>query len=323
MLLLVLPVVSGLVTLLLLRLLLAWRGRLPVDRPNHRSLHDAPIPRTGGVAMVGSILATALAAGIDEAPFPLLQLLVICLAALSFVDDARGLSFPVRLVCHLAAAAAWTAAVLQLSTPIAFIMVVVAMAWMTNLFNFMDGADGLAGGMALFGFGAYALASTDPLVVANVAVIVGAAAGFLVLNFHPAKVFMGDSGSIPLGFIAAALGVYGWDRGMWPIWFPALVFAPFVLDASVTLAKRLARGERIWLAHRDHYYQRLVRMGWGHRRTALAEYSVMMYCSVAAFYLRTLGESAQWLAGIGAILPLAAAMAWVDTRWKQHVLETA
>ncbi|MDO8933252.1 MAG: hypothetical protein Q7U97_12720 [Rhodocyclaceae bacterium] len=273
--------------------------------------------------MVGSILATALAAGIDEAPFPLLQLLVICLAALSFVDDARGLSFPVRLVCHLAAAAAWTAAVLQLSTPIAFIMVVVAMAWMTNLFNFMDGADGLAGGMALFGFGAYALASTDPLVVANVAVIVGAAAGFLVLNFHPAKVFMGDSGSIPLGFIAAALGVYGWDRGMWPIWFPALVFAPFVLDASVTLAKRLARGERIWLAHRDHYYQRLVRMGWGHRRTALAEYSVMMYCSVAAFYLRTLGESAQWLAGIGAILPLAAAMAWVDTRWKQHVLETA
>jgi len=91
---------------------------------------------------------------------------------------------------------------------------------------------------------------------------------------------MGDVGSVPLGFLAAAMGLLGWQRGAWEWWFPVLVFSPFVVDASVTLARRIFRRERVWEAHRDHYYQRLVQLGWGHRRTALAEYVLMFACGV-------------------------------------------
>lgn len=112
--------------------------------------------------------------------------------------------------------------------------------------------------------------------------IAGSAAAFLLFNFHPARIFMGDSGSIPLGFLAGALGVYGWSEGIWSPWFPLLVFSPFVADASVTLIKRLYKGERIWHAHRDHYYQRLVLSGWGHRNTALFAYVLMLVAGAIA-----------------------------------------
>ena len=88
------------------------------------------------------------------------------------------------------------------------------------------------------------------------------APGFLVFNFPPARVFLGDAGSVPLGFLAGALGAQGALSGAWPMWFPVLVFSPFIVDATVTIARRVARGERIWIAHRDHYYQRLVLSGW-------------------------------------------------------------
>jgi UDP-N-acetylmuramyl pentapeptide phosphotransferase/UDP-N-acetylglucosamine-1-phosphate transferase len=95
--------------------------------------------------------------------------------------------------------------------------------------------------------------------------VAAAAAGFLCFNFHPARIFMGDVGSVPLGFTAGALGLVGWRSGAWPLWFPLLVFAPFILDATVTLLRRALRGEKVWQAHRSHYYQRMVQMGLGHR----------------------------------------------------------
>jgi UDP-N-acetylmuramyl pentapeptide phosphotransferase/UDP-N-acetylglucosamine-1-phosphate transferase len=156
---------------------------------------------------------------------------------------------------------------------------------MTNLYNFMDGADGLAGGMALFGFGFLGIAAwlkgDTGFAWINIS-IAAAASAFLLFNFHPARIFLGDAGSVPLGFLAAAFGLMGWQREIWPWWFPLLVFSPFIVDASVTLTRRAVAGIAIWRAHRDHYYQRLVQLGWGHRRTALAEYALMAGCGVAA-----------------------------------------
>jgi UDP-N-acetylmuramyl pentapeptide phosphotransferase/UDP-N-acetylglucosamine-1-phosphate transferase len=160
-----------------------------------------------------------------------------------------------------------------------------AIGWMTNLYNFMDGADGLAAGMAVVGFGTYALgawtAGDTGFVLVNLSVA-GAAAAFLVVNFPPARMFMGDAGSIPLGFLAAVLGLTGWELGLWPLWFPPVVFAPFVLDASVTLVRRALRGEKLWQAHRSHYYQRQVLLGWSHRQLAMFEYGLMMATALAA-----------------------------------------
>ena len=170
-------------------------------------------------------------------------------------------------------------------SPIAWwqaVIVVIGIAWLTNLYNFMDGSDGLAGGMTMIGFGAYAagsaLAGQDALATVSLC-IAAASAAFLVFNFHPARIFLGDVGSIPLGFLAGALGVQGWRDEAWPLWFPLLVFAPFIADASLTLVRRFARGDRVWQAHRDHYYQRMVRGRFGHRGTAYVAYAAMAGCA--------------------------------------------
>ena len=94
--------------------------------------------------------------------------------------------------------------------------------------------------------------------------------------------FLGDAGSISLGFLAGGLGLAGWTQGAWPPWFPVLVFSPFIVDASLTLAVRLLRGNKPWQAHREHLYQRMVRSGLGHGRTAMLWYAVMIAAGVTA-----------------------------------------
>ncbi|HEX7952129.1 MAG TPA: glycosyl transferase, partial [Burkholderiales bacterium] len=147
--------------------------------------------------------------------------------------------------------------------------------------------------------------------------IATAAAGFLIFNFPPAKIFMGDVGSIPLGFLAGALGVAGWQLGLWPLWFPLVVFAPFVVDTSTTLVRRALRGERVWQAHRQHYYQRLILSGWSHRSTVLGEYGLMLICSAVAVYCLHAPAAAQSLFILALVAVFIAAMWAIDLRWRQ------
>jgi UDP-N-acetylmuramyl pentapeptide phosphotransferase/UDP-N-acetylglucosamine-1-phosphate transferase len=197
---------------------------------------------------------------------------------------------------------------------------------MTNLYNFMDGSDGLAGGMALFGFSTYAAAAAfggAPDVVLLSLCLAAAAAAFLAFNFHPARIFMGDVGSIPLGFLAGSLGLLGWDRNIWPLWFPLLVFSPFIVDASVTLARRALRGERVWQAHRDHYYQRMVRSGLGHAGTALRWYAVMAAAGASSLLALFAPQHLQYLALL-AWLSIYLCAGWlIDRRWRNHLNESA
>jgi UDP-N-acetylmuramyl pentapeptide phosphotransferase/UDP-N-acetylglucosamine-1-phosphate transferase len=309
--------VAFLVSFACLRLALGVFGRYALDRPNERSLHAKPVPRTGGIAVLAGALA-AFAFGAESLWLPLA--LAGALAAVSLIDDLRPLPAGVRLAAHLAAAIGFVAAAFH-SGFMEMAALALAVAWITNLYNFMDGADGIAGGMSLIGFGAYAVAAAldgDGALLALCAAIAAASAAFLVHNFHPARIFLGDVGSIPLGFLAAALGLLGWRDGHWPLWFPLVVFAPFIGDATLTLARRAARGERVWQAHREHYYQRLVRMGIGHRGTALIEYAAMGLCAAAALLGRTQPPLVQALACAAAGLVLAAAAVWVDLRWTRH-----
>ena len=310
-------VVSFLVSFGVLLVLLSRFARSVLDAPNERSLHVRPVARTGGIAILAGAGA-ALALGAST--LWLQGLLAVVLAAVSFADDVRGLPAPVRLAAHGAAAACLAWYVLGPMNYAALALLVLAVVWMTNLFNFMDGADGVAGGMALIGFGAYAVAAQGeghaPLALAC-ASLAASALAFLIFNSHPARIFMGDIGSIPLGFLAGALGLTGWREDLWPLWFPLLVFAPFVGDASLTLLKRLARGERIWRAHRDHYYQRMVLMGLGHRGTALLGYAAMALCAGAALYARDKSAPVQAALFGGSSLALGAAGAWIDARWRR------
>lgn len=271
-------------------------AHLALDEPNERSLHITPVPRTGGIGLLLGVTAgwACIAPQLPWAFWAALCLLI----AVSLLDDLRGLSAAVRFVVHLfAAALAVTAWPGMQESLLLLAAAVLAIGWMCNLYNFMDGSDGLAGGMAVSGFLAYAaaawLSGSAQFALLNLA-IAAAAAGFLLHNFHPARIFLGDAGAVPLGFLAATFGIIGWLQHDWTWWFPLLVFSPFIVDASVTLARRLLSGARAWEAHRDHYYQRLVQLELGHRGTALAEYALMVACGLAALGAMTLTTTLQY-----------------------------
>ncbi|HEX5674839.1 MAG TPA: hypothetical protein VFX83_05655, partial [Azonexus sp.] len=195
----------------------------------------------------------------------------------------------------------------------------IIVVWVTNLYNFMDGADGLAGGMAAIGFGALALAAWQgdaPALATFCAAIAAAALAFLCFNFPPARLFMGDTGSIPLGFLAATLGIAGIWHNTWPWLFPLLVFSPFIIDASVTLVRRALSGEKVWRAHRSHYYQRAVLLGATHRQLAVAAYLLMLIATALAFALRALPQHVEWLLILSAAMYSLVFLA-IDRRWHQ------
>ncbi|WP_144108544.1 MraY family glycosyltransferase [Paraburkholderia sp. BCC1886] len=303
----------------LLRTGLAWR--LATDIPNDRSLHTRPTPRVGGWGIV-PVLVILIVLGAPALWLP--ALLAALLAALSQVDDRRGLPARVRFGGHAAAVIALIA-VYPADVPWwALVAMAVLLVWLVNLYNFMDGSDGLAGGMALFGFGGYAIAASvalhaDPSLALAAGIVAGAAAGFLLFNFHPARIFLGDAGSIPLGFLAGALGYWGWREAVWPVWFPAVCFAPFIGDASVTLLKRLLRGEKFWQAHREHYYQRMVQSGLGHGATARIWYLFMAAGIMLAIWALEFAVRDQWLMVAAWAAVLVVAGLCIDRHWRRHV----
>jgi UDP-N-acetylmuramyl pentapeptide phosphotransferase/UDP-N-acetylglucosamine-1-phosphate transferase len=303
--------------------LIAWMLKSPLartvlDHPNERSLHVAPMPRTGGLAIM---IAIAFA-GIALLPGSLVWLApTAALAALSFVDDLRGLPVVLRFAVQIAVAGIFASWVLAGLPALWIAAAVIATTWLANLYNFMDGSDGLAGGMAVIGFGytgLAALAAGDAGLGTTSLSITGAAAAFLVFNFHPARIFMGDVGSVPLGFLAAAIGMLGWRTGAWPVWFPILVFSPFIVDATITLARRLLRGDRVWQAHKEHYYQRLIRLGLGHRRTALIEYLVMLAAGASALWAAQQDLSVQSAVLAVWCVLYALGMIGIDRLWKER-----
>jgi UDP-N-acetylmuramyl pentapeptide phosphotransferase/UDP-N-acetylglucosamine-1-phosphate transferase len=318
----VVAIVSFAVAFLAVRVLLSRFGRFALDHPNERSLHVSPVPRTGGVAVLAGSMVSFVFIG-TELWVPML--LALLLAVLSLYDDMHELRNRARLVAHVTAAVLLVWYVLSPMNLIEMVLLILAVVWITNLYNFMDGADGVAGGMATIGFGAYAIAAwhaQDAALAALCVAIAAATLAFLAYNFHPARIFLGDVGSIPLGFLAAALGLVGWRDDVWPLWFPVLVFGPFNADATITLLKRAARRQKVWRPHRDHYYQRIVRMGLGHRAAALIGYAVMVFCAGSALLGRNQSpwiQAAAFTAGTAALATMAL---WVDRRWSKFEKNT-
>ena len=255
-------VTTGLVTRTL-------RRRAILDHPNERSSHAVPTPRGGGWGILLVLVPGWVVLGVSPAVLAGLA----GLAAVSWLDDRRGLPPGPRLLVQAAAVALglWALGdqpVFQGWLPWGLDRAVAALCWLwfINLFNFMDGIDGLAGSEAVAvaaGLALVAVASgLVPELVRPALVLAGAALGFLVWNWQPARVFMGDVGSVPLGFALGWLLLAAAAAGLWP----AAILLPlyFVTDATVTRLRRLADGQRIWQAHREHFYQRAVQGGRSH-----------------------------------------------------------
>lgn len=317
------PLLSFVVTFVFILWFTKYSAVKILDHPNHRSLHTKSVHIVGGVGlMLGILLVWVL----FPVVLPMSLWIGICLLVLvSFADDIFSLPIWLRLLVHCVAAVLLAVALLieSYGWPITIIAAILII-WVTNLYNFMDGSDGLAGGMTLIGFGVYGLAAllneNEMFAMINFS-IASAAMAFLFFNFYPARVFMGDAGAIPLGFLAAVLGILGWVDSLWPIWMPLLVFSPFIVDASVTLVKRGFRREKIWQAHRDHFYQRLVRNGFGHRNTALIEYTLMLAVGVSALWAIRQETMVQY--GVGVVWSLIYLILIVisDHYWKHDKID--
>jgi UDP-N-acetylmuramyl pentapeptide phosphotransferase/UDP-N-acetylglucosamine-1-phosphate transferase len=173
--------------------------------------------------------------------------------------------------------------------------------------------------MGAIGFAAYgviALAGQDGTAAAPYFALAAALVPFLAVNTPPARLFLGDVGAVPLGFLAAAFGVAGVVNGEWPAWFPALVFLPFAADASLTLVRRIARRERWWEGHRTHYYQRLAQLGAGHAGT-LRVYAMLMLGTAATAVACALFAPA--FGGLASLLWLAVVLivfSKIDYHWR-------
>ena len=284
-----------------------------LDHPNERSLHSVPTPRTGGIAICLSIVGIGiLVAILFDTRSSLIWLLsaIFIVVLVSFFDDKYDINVGFRLFIHGLSAGllilggyqlrtiqlpGWE---LELSTGFSVILSFFFTLWMINLYNFMDGIDGLAGGMAAFGFlafGLFGLMANEALFSALCFVVAASSGGFLLFNFPPAKIFMGDIGSSLLGLLAAAFTLWGGEKDIFPFWIGVLVFSPFIVDTTVTLIQRLFRGEKIWCPHRMHYYQKMVQYGWGHKRTVLWEYTLMLACACTALIAIGLDVYSQWL----------------------------
>lgn len=289
----------------------AQRG--PIDIPNARSLHATPVPRTGGLAVLlglglPMLVLVALGWGVSELLW--IALALIPIAGIAYLDDLGHVARRWRLMAQCGAAVLlmaggllWSSLVVPgwawgLPLALAIPLTLLHCIWMINLYNFMDGMDGLAGGMAVFGFGALAILGWiggEPQFALTALAVGAAAGGFLTTNFPPARIFLGDTGSSSLGLLAAALSLWGAGLDLFPLWVAWLAFSPFILDATWTLLARAARREPIWEPHRSHHYQRLVLAGWSHRKTALRAYGVMAAAAACAVAAPRLPAHEQWL----------------------------
>jgi UDP-N-acetylmuramyl pentapeptide phosphotransferase/UDP-N-acetylglucosamine-1-phosphate transferase len=322
---------GGLASAAVTALLLHSAASLPHAAPNARSLHRHPVPRVGGLAIWAGFLPVAAWVGVDlPGGFAGWLPAWLAILAISLRDDMSGAPVPVRLAVHLAAAlwiAAWLTRMPGSMLPgvvpggrylVAVAVFALAIVWAANLYNFMDGSDGVAGATTLIGFAAYAAAADadQPLRLASLA-IAAAALPFLAVNRPPARMFLGDVGAVPAGFLAAVFGIGGALRGDWPAWFPLLVFLPFVGDASWTLVRRLLRGERVWEAHRMHCYQRLNQLGAGHGGTLVLYAGITAATALTAVVCRSYAPASGAAALLAWCIALAVLFAAIDYHWRR------
>lgn len=297
-----------------------------LDQPNARSSHSVPTPRGGGAAI--AVLGVGAAALAHDWPARVWLSFImggLIVAVIGALDDVRPLPVIWRLTAQTIAA---VLVVLPLhgladglepsrgwlSLALIELVQVVATVWLINLFNFMDGIDGLAAVQAVFIFGAACwliwAANTHfrPLTLLALA---GASAGFLVWNFPPARIFMGDVGSGFLGFAIASAALGTANAGVLNVWVWIILSSPFLCDATVTLLIRALRRQRVYEAHRSHVYQRLARRWRSHGAVTLLYAGIdLLWCLPWAIEAQQHSQRAMMLC-LAALTPQFIGAVWL------------
>lgn len=308
----------------------ALRKRI-LDIPNERSSHTIVTPRGGGLAIVVLFLVgTAVLTVGGLLPVKFMIVLVgggALIAGVGWLDDQRNISAVLRAVVHLAAAVwalYWLGGMPYLELGVVrlplhlfgSILAVIGIVWLTNLYNFMDGIDGLAGTEAICVsvVGGFFLAGSGHLNLALVYFMLAlSCAGFLIWNWPPAKIFMGDVGSAFLGYTFAVLAVVSENTKAMPLLVWAVLLGVFITDATITLIRRILRGERWYEAHRTHAYQYAVQAGFSHKQVTVAVLVLNLGLGIIANFMLVWPR---WLLGIAVVS--FGALVWLQVLSVQH-----
>lgn len=309
-----------------------WHARIPLmDVPNARSSHDRPKPRSGGIAIfLGVTLGWGLAGHAGNLGVPTLVLGAAGgFFLLGLFDDLKGSSEWARLFIQSALAVAvsvWGPALRTLDIPgmaplhlPRILSICFTAFWYVgfiNVFNFMDGTDGIAAGEAVIAGITMAILGGGPLPL----LVAAAALGFLVLNYEPSSIFMGDSGSYMLGFLLAESAVLGGGPSgrVIPFGSYVLILGTVIIDTTATLLRRIYRREQWFKAHRSHYYQRLTDLGWSHARVFWTNLALTGALSVSALRYADGGRTTQLLLSVGWLAAMAMGILWIGAR-ERHI----
>lgn len=302
------------------RLALRWRI---LDRPNERSSHSEPTPHGGGVPLLLAFFVGVLVASRSGLPvatsFPVVLPFALGLMVTGVLDDIWHLPVLLRFAIYALCALLTVAILLMHVFPVidfryclVVATVAIALLWLMNLFNFMDGIDGLAGLQGLFACVAAALLSawqggSHPYVL-TCALLAMALLGFLYWNWPPARLFMGDAGSVPSGFLLGSLAILGAVDGQLPASCWIILLAPFITDASYTLIWRAATGQPVTSPHRLHAYQRLSRLWRGHLAVDLLLLAIGLFWLFPLASLVVIYPACQLILVILAYFPLLCGM---------------
>jgi Fuc2NAc and GlcNAc transferase len=319
-------VLVAVVTYFLVRRFTGWATERLIDVPNERSSHSTPTPRGGGIVIVGVVSAGLLSTALMEGSYGGVALVAaaILVAAVSWYDDLHTIGTLPRFAVHAGAIAI---AIAALSAPVLLqvpggaiitlplvVAILIGVFWgvgLTNVYNFMDGIDGIAGIQAVVAGLGWAVAGftlNDVFLQVAGGLIAASSIGFLFHNWSPARIFMGDVGSAFLGFLLAALVFLAGDAGNGRVPLAALLFVwPFVFDGMYTIFRRLSRRENIFEAHRSHLYQRLVIAGKSHAWVA-AVYGILAMVTTSAGIVWLLGMQFASVAAVAGLLTVPATL---------------
>ena len=316
-----------------------------VQIPNHRSSHVQPTPNGGGLGIVvaGSLAGVGLVLFSGWVLGGFVLGFAAVLAAVGLRDDIKHLPARVRFGVHVVVCVGLLVALgdmpalalrvgleFQVMGWILFGLSLLAGVWWINLFNFMDGIDGIAGTEAVFMLlaGAVLAAWSQPEAMSSPAwllmlFVVAATVGFLLLNWPPAKIFMGDVGSTWLAFMVFALALLSVQSGWLSYATWVVLAAAFVTDATVTLLTRILRGERWYEAHRSHAYQRLSRRWQGDRKAGHRSVTLLVAAVNGLWLAPWAWACVQWPAGsvafvVAAYLPLVLTALWLGAGRPDH-----
>jgi len=285
-------IMSFIISLITIKISIKFLTKIrTIDIPNERSSHSIPTPKGAGIGIIATLLI------VYYTFFPLTDFWfigsIIIMTILSFINDNKQISIIIRLAVQMIL----TLLILNLWPPLQNIIflkniipywleniiVVLLIIWLINLFNFMDGIDGISGTQCIIigaGVGASLFLSQEEYKLEQLfaGFMAGSCLAFLFWNWNPAKVFLGDSGSIPLGFINAILILLLCKNGLW---YVAIIINNYYLfDSSITLLKRIKMKKKPWKAHKEHFYQKAIQNGYNHSEVCkiIAAHGILLIC---------------------------------------------